>query len=304
MTLFEELKLNLSAEDGELKEREPLKNHCTFKIGGEAEVYFRPANEKSLIKALKTASARGDRITVLGCGSNVLISDSGLKGLTVNIAGGLSDIIYLGDGVIGCSAGVPLTRLCTFALEKELTGLEFAYGIPGSVGGAVYMNAGAYGGEIKNVLLSVRSVARDGSDLGEAPAAELEFSYRNTPFMKNGRIVTAAYFRLQHGERDEILAKMTELMNRRKASQPLEYPSAGSTFKRPESGYAAAYIDECGLKGHAYGGARVSEKHAGFVINTGGATCEDVLCLMDEIKKTVFEKRGVRLTPEVEYLSD
>ncbi len=304
MTLFEELKLNLSAEDGELKEREPLKNHCTFKIGGAAEVYFRPANEKSLIKAIKTTSSRSDKITVLGCGSNVLISDRGLKGLTVNLAGGLTDIIYLGDGVIGCAAGVPLTRLCSFALEKELTGLEFAYGIPGSVGGAVYMNAGAYGGEIKNVLLSVRSIARDGSDLGETPASDLEFSYRNTPFMSNGRIITAAYFQLQHGERDEILSKMTELMNRRKTSQPLEYPSAGSTFKRPENGYAAAHIDECGLKGHSHGGAQVSEKHAGFVINTGNATCEDVLRLMDEIKKTVFEKHGIELTPEVEYLSD
>ncbi len=304
MTLFEELKLNLSAEDGELKEREPLKNHCTFKIGGEAEVYFRPANEKALIKALKTTSSRGDKITVLGCGSNVLISDSGLKGLTVNLAGGLTDIIYLGDGVIGCAAGVPLTRLCSFALEKELTGLEFAYGIPGSVGGAVYMNAGAYGGEIKNALLSVRSVARDGSDLGETPVSNLEFSYRNTPFMSNSRIITAAYFQLKHGGRDEILSKMTELMNKRKTSQPLEYPSAGSTFKRPVNGYAAAHIDECGLKGHSHGGAQVSEKHAGFVINTGNATCEDVLCLMDEIKKTVLEKHGVELFPEVEYLSD
>lgn len=304
MTLYEELKLALSASDGVLKEREPLKNHCSFKIGGEAEVFFRPSNEKALIKALKTVSSRGDRLTVLGCGSNVLISDNGLKGLTVNIAGGLADIIYLGDGVIGCSAGVPLTRLCTFALEKELTGLEFAYGIPGSVGGAVYMNAGAYGGEIRDVLLSVRSVARDGSDLGETPANEMKLSYRNTPFMTNGRIVTAAYFQLRHGERDEILAEMNELMNRRKTSQPLEYPSAGSTFKRPENGYAAAHIDECGLKGHSHGGAQVSTKHAGFVINTGGATCEDVLCLMDEIKKTVLEKHGVELTPEVEYLSD
>ena len=132
----------------------------------------------------------------------------------------------------------------------------------------------------------------------------MKLSYRNTPFMTNGRIVTAAYFQLRHGERDEILAEMNELMNRRKTSQPLEYPSAGSTFKRPENGYAAAHIDECGLKGHSHGGAQVSTKHAGFVINTGGATCEDVLCLMDEIKKTVLEKHGVELTPEVEYLSD
>ena len=304
MTLYDELRTALHGLDADLIENEPLKEHCTFKIGGSAEVFLCPKSEKALIKALEVVSRRGDKLTVLGSGSNVLISDKGLSGLTVKLTGGLTDIIYLGDGVIGCSAGVPLSRLCTFALDKELAGLEFAYGIPGSVGGAVYMNAGAYGGEIKDVLLSVRSVARDGSDLVETPANEMKLSYRNTPFMTNGRIVTAAYFQLRHGERDEILAEMNELMNRRKTSQPLEYPSAGSTFKRPENGYAAAHIDECGLKGHSHGGAQVSTKHAGFVINTGGATCEDVLCLMDEIKKTVLEKHGVELTPEVEYLSD
>lgn len=304
MTLFDELRNNLSVEDGELRENEPLKNHCTFKIGGNAEVFFRPAKEKALIKALKITASRGDRLTVLGCGSNVLIDDGGLKGLTVSLAGGLTDIIYLGDGVIGCSAGVSLSRLCSFALEKELTGLEFAYGIPGSVGGAVYMNAGAYGGEIKDTLLSVRSVSRDGESLTELPAADLPMSYRNTPFMTNGRIVTAAYFQLSEGKRDDILARMTELMNKRKESQPLDLPSAGSTFKRPANGYAAAHIDECGLKGLSCGGAQVSTKHAGFVVNTGNATSEDVLKLMDEVKKTVLEMHGVELVPEVEYLSN
>lgn len=304
MTLYEELKLALHDFDVELLENEPLKKHCTFKIGGNAEVFLCPHGEKALITALKTVARRGDKLTVLGCGSNVLISDDGLSGLTVKIAGGLSDIIYLGDGIIGCSAGVPLSRLCGFALEKELTGLEFAYGIPGSVGGAVYMNAGAYGGEIKDVLMSVRSVSRDGNDLCETRADEMTLSYRSTPFMTDGRIVTAAYFKLKKGSREDILARMTELMNKRKASQPLEYPSAGSTFKRPENGYAAAHIDECGLKGHSHGGAQVSTKHAGFVINTGNATCNDVLALIDEIRTTVLEKHGVELFPEVEYLSN
>lgn len=304
MTLYEELKLALNGCEYELTENEPLKEHCTFKIGGNAEVFLCPHSEKALITALKTAKKRGDRVTVLGCGSNVLVSDNGLSGLTIKIAGGLTDIICLGSGVIACSAGVPLSRLCTFALEKELSGLEFAYGIPGSVGGAVYMNAGAYGGEIKDALMSVRSVAPDGTGLTETPAAEMSLSYRNTPFMTNGRIITAAYFQLKNGSRDEILGKMTELMNKRKASQPLEYPSAGSAFKRPENGYAAAYIDECGLKGYSCGGAQVSVKHAGFVINTGFATSDDVLKLLNEVKEIVREKHGVELTPEIEYLSD
>lgn len=304
MTLYDELRTALHGLDADLIENEPLKEHCTFKIGGSAEVFLCPKSEKALIKALEVVSRRGDKLTVLGSGSNVLISDKGLSGLTVKLTGGLTDIIYLGDGVIGCSAGVPLSRLCTFALDKELAGLEFAYGIPGSVGGAVYMNAGAYGGEMKDVLLSVRSVSKDGTGLLETPASEMDISYRKTPFMTNGRIVTAAYFQLKPGEREDILGRMTELMNKRKASQPLDYPSAGSTFKRPENGYAAAHIDECGLKGLSHGGARVSEKHAGFIINTGNAASDDVLSLINEVKAVVLEKHGVELTPEVEYLSD
>lgn len=304
MTLYDELRTALHGLDADLTENEPLKEHCTFKIGGSAEVFLCPKSEKALIKALEVVSRRGDKLTVLGSGSNVLISDKGLSGLTVKLTGGLTDIIYLGDGVIGCSAGVPLSRLCTFALDKELAGLEFAYGIPGSVGGAVYMNAGAYGGEMKDVLLSVRSVSKDGTGLSETPASEMDISYRKTPFMTNGRIVTAAYFQLKHGEREDILGRMTELMNKRKSSQPLDYPSAGSTFKRPENGYAAAHIDECGLKGLSHGGARVSEKHAGFIINTGNAASDDVLSLINEVKAVVLEKHGVELTPEVEYLSD
>ena len=283
---------------------EPLMNHCAFRIGGASEVLVIPKSEAVLSEILKYADERNISVHILGNGSNVLISDDGLKGITVKLMNGLTDLLYLGDGIIVSGAGVSLTRLCNFAKEKSLTGLEFAYGIPGTVGGAVYMNAGAYNGEIKDVLFSVRSMNMKGTDITEVPASELEISYRNTSFMKNERIITSAFFKLQEGNIEEIQCKMEELMAKRKNSQPLEYPSAGSTFKRPEKGYAAALIDQSGLKGTSVGGAMVSEKHAGFVINYNNASCSDVLALMEIIRNTVFEKHGIELQPEVEILKD
>ncbi len=283
---------------------EPLMNHCAFRIGGASEILAVPKNEKVLTEILKYAKERNVPLHILGNGSNVLIADEGLSGITVKLMGGLCDLLYLGDGIIVSGAGVSLTRLCNFAKEHSLTGLEFAYGIPGSVGGAVYMNAGAYGGEIKNVLYSVRSMNKEGSDITETSAKDIEISYRNTPFMKNDRIITSAFFKLEEGDVQEITAKMEELMSKRKSSQPLDFPSAGSTFKRPATGYAAALIDRSGLKGTSVGGAQVSTKHAGFVINTGGATFKDVTALMEIIKTTVYEKHGIRLEPEVEILKD
>ena len=294
----------IKAYNGELLLDEPLSRHCTFRIGGPGEVVYTPRDEKALTAALAFARDNGVPLHVLGNGSNVLIADEGLKGVTLLLINGLTDLLYLGDGLIACGAGVPLKRLCVFAQEHSLTGLEFAYGIPGSVGGALYMNAGAYGGEIKQVLASVRSVDPRTGEAEETPLSELEYAYRNTTFMKNGRIITAGYFRLLPGDQDAITAKMNELMGRRKASQPLEYPSAGSTFKRPPVGYAAAHIDECGLKGRSVGGAQVSTKHAGFVINTGGATFRDVTELMRVIKDEVQRQHGVTLEPEVEVLRD
>ena len=288
--------------NGELLLDEPLSRHCTFRIGGPGEVVYTPKDEAALKAALLFARKNGVPLHVLGNGSNVLIADEGLKGVTLLLINGLTDLLYLGDGMIACGAGVPLKRLCVFALEHSLTGLEFAYGIPGSVGGALYMNAGAYGGEMKNVLSSVRSVDPQTGEPTETPLSELEYAYRDTTFMRSGRIITAGYFRLEPGDKDEISAKMNELMGKRKASQPLEYPSAGSTFKRPPVGYAAAHIDQCGLKGRRVGGAQVSEKHAGFVINTGGATFKDVTELMRVIQEEVRAQHGVTLTPEVEIL--
>lgn len=283
---------------------EPLSNHCAFRIGGASEILAVPKTEKVLSEILKYAKERSIPLHILGNGSNVLIADEGLSGITVKLMGGLCDLLYLGDGIIVSGAGVSLTRLCNFAKEHSLTGLEFAYGIPGSVGGAVYMNAGAYGGEIKDVLYSVRSMNKEGGDITEEFRKDLDISYRNTSFMKNDRIITSAFFKLEEGDVTEITAKMEELMGKRKNSQPLEFPSAGSTFKRPAIGYAAALIDQSGLKGTTVGGAEVSTKHAGFVINKGGATFKDVTALMEIIKTTVYEKHGIMLEPEVELLKD
>ena len=283
---------------------EPLSNHCAFRIGGASEILAVPKTEKVLSEILKYAKERSIPLHILGNGSNVLIADEGLSGITVKLMGGLCDLLYLGDGIIVSGAGVSLTRLCNFAKEHSLTGLEFAYGIPGSVGGAVYMNAGAYGGEIKDVLYSVRSMNKEGGDITEEFRKDLDISYRNTSFMKNDRIITSAFFKLEEGDVTEITAKMEELMGKRKNSQPLEFPSAGSTFKRPAIGYAAALIDQSGLKGTTVGGAQVSTKHAGFVINKGGATFKDVTALMEIIKTTVYEKHGIMLEPEVELLKD
>lgn len=281
---------------------EPLKNHCTFKIGGNAEILYVPKNEKALIAAVNFSKENNIPFHILGNGSNVLISDDGLKGIVIKLFGGLTDLLYLGDGIIAVGAGVSLTRLCNFALEKSLTGLEFAYGIPGTVGGAVYMNAGAYGGEIKDVLMSVRTFNPETGEVKEEPVQKVSLSYRDTQFMHTGVIITAAYFKLEKGEKEAISARMLELMTKRKTSQPLEFPSAGSTFKRPPNAFAAALIDKCGLKGLTVGGAKVSEKHAGFVINFDNASFDDVITLMDKIKAIVLQEHGIELTPEVEIL--
>lgn len=276
---------------------EPLKNHCSFRIGGKADYLLIPTSEAALLFALRQLREEGIPHLLLGNGSNVLFADEGFRGAVVKLAGGLTALREK-NGLVYCEAGVILSRLCQWALERSLSGLEFAFGIPGSVGGAVYMNAGAYGGEMKDVVVRVRYLTPGGA-IREVPVQEMSFGYRHTAFMSNGGYILGAYFRLPAGDKETIAARMTELLNKRKASQPLEFPSAGSTFKRPSNGYAAAHIEECGLKGFRIGGAQVSRKHAGFVINTGDATCADVRALMAHIQKTVLEQHGVLLEPEV-----
>lgn len=209
----------------------------------------------------------------------------------------------IGEDTIRCFAGVPLVKLCGFALDNGLGGLEFAYGIPGSVGGAVYMNAGAYGGEMKDVLASVTALDINGN-IHEYSADELEMSYRHSRFTDSGEVILSAEFRLQKADKNSIKARMSELMEKRRSKQPLEFPSAGSTFKRPEGAYAAQLIEECGLKGFTVGNAQVSEKHSGFVINRGGASFDDVMAVIAEVKRTVAEKTGYRLECEPIIISE
>lgn len=280
-----------------------MSEYTTFKIGGKARLMITPDTDESLAEVIKECKKYGVKPMVIGNGSNMLISDRGLNTVVINMCRPDCGISYLGDGMIECDAGVTLSKLCNFALEKELTGLEFAFGIPGSAGGAAYMNAGAYGGEMKDVLVSCRHIDSDGN-FGELTGEELKLSYRTSAYEHNGFIITKLLLKLKPGNRDEIKAKMQELLQRRKDKQPLEFPSAGSTFKRPEGYFAGALIEECGLKGATVGGAQVSEKHAGFVINKSGATSADVMNLIRYVQEVVLREKGVMLEPEVRLIEE
>ena len=285
----------------ELHENEPMSAHCSFRIGGPARLMACPSSgteAAALLRLLREADAP---VELMGKGTNLLVADEGLDAVVVRMGEALSGAELLPGGCVRAGAGISLARLAVFAAEAGLSGLEFAHGIPGSLGGAVFMNAGAYGGEMRDVLESAELALPDGT-VAEAPAEELELTYRHSALEGTGRLVTAATVRLTPAEPEAIRERMRELIEKRRASQPLDMPSAGSTFKRPAVGYAAALIDQAGLKGFAIGGAQVSEKHAGFVINRGGATFDDVVQLMEHIQKTVFEKSGVRLEPEVRIL--
>ncbi len=279
----------------------PMSAHTTFRIGGNAALMVTPASDEALAAVIKCCRAEGTEPFILGNGSNMLISDNGLDRVVINMCRPDASVRLAGEDTIECDAGVTMVKVCNFALENNLSGLEFAFGIPGSAGGAAYMNAGAYGGEMKDVLVSCRHIDRDGN-FGTLEGEELGLGYRTSAYEKNGYIITTLTIKLQKGEREEIRAKMFELLQRRKDKQPLEYPSAGSTFKRPEGYFAGALIEECGLKGASVGGAQVSEKHAGFVINRGGATSSDVMNLIKKVQDTVLREKGVLLEPEVRLI--
>ena len=286
----------------EVKYDEPLSQHTTFRVGGNCRAFIELPSERAVIGLIQAANTLGVRYIVLGNGSNVLFDDLGYNGVIFHIGNLMSKIELHEESSIRVSAGAGLNRLCSFAYDNSLTGLEFAYGIPGSVGGAVFMNAGAYGGEIKDVLKTVEVVdCKDGMPY-IFKVSELDMSYRQTSFMKTGMIVLGGVFELKKGSKDEIKARMDELIERRKQKQPLEYPSAGSTFKRPEGKYAGKLIQDSGLRGYTVGGAQVSEKHCGFVINKGGATSKDILTLISHIQDTVLEKTGSYLECEVRYI--
>ena len=280
---------------------EPLSRHTSFRIGGPARRMAFPASAEELIALEEIGRRCGGEPLVLGNGTNVLFADEGLDRLVI-CTGELCALEQTGENELCAGAGLTLARLAVFAQQSGLTGLEFAHGIPGSVGGAVCMNAGAYGGEMKDVLTGAQVwFPEEGVRL--LTTEELDLAYRHSVLTDRPEaVVLSASFRLEPGESETIREKMDELMGRRKASQPLEYPSAGSTFKRPVGYFAGALIEQAGLKGCSVGGAQVSPKHAGFVINTGGATCADVLGLIHHIRRTVLEKDGVLLEPEVRII--
>ncbi|MBR2977602.1 MAG: UDP-N-acetylmuramate dehydrogenase [Oscillospiraceae bacterium] len=281
-----------------IKTEEPLREHTSFRIGGGAAVMVFPKNETELSVCRKLLSEMEIEPLILGAGTNVLAPDEGLQRVVLCLKGALCGIRAVGDTQIEAWAGEQLSRTALFARDHGLSGLEFAHGIPGTVGGGVYMNAGAYGGELKQVVTEVTVMDKMG-ELRTVPCGGETFGYRTSIFEDCGDIIVKATFSLQPGDPKAIGETMRELMERRKASQPLELPSAGSTFKRPKTGYAAAMIDEAGLKGTRVGGAAVSEKHAGFVVNLGGATAADVKALMKQIQETVEKNNGIRLEPEV-----
>lgn len=294
---MEQLKQLLTAAGIAYKENEPLAAHCTFKIGGPARLFVQPTDRAQLCRAVALCKAQGVRYYLLGNGSNILFADEGYNGAVLDVSS-MQDAVEVHGTQLTAGAGVRLSTLCKTALEHGLTGLEFAYGIPGTVGGAVYMNAGAYGGEMKDVLTTVQYLTAEG-EVKEAAAAELDLRYRHSIFEENGGCILSAQFALTPGEPEAIRAKMDELMAKRLDKQPLDKPSAGSTFKRPVGAFAAALIDQCGLRGYRHGGAAVSEKHCGFVVNLGGATCADVLALCEEVRTIVKEKTGYDLEKEI-----
>lgn len=279
---------------------EPLSKHTSFRIGGPAKRMAFPKTAEELVILDGFLREGGVRTIVLGNGTNVLFPDDGLDAVVI-ATGEMKSIRVENGAELVADAGVSLARLATEAWQNGLTGLEFAHGIPGSVGGGVVMNAGAYDGALSDVLVSAEALFSDG--VRTLPACELQLSYRHSIFTEQpDAVALRARFRLRSGDKAAVRARMDELMEKRKASQPLELPSAGSTFKRPQGHFAGRLIEDCGLKGTRIGGAEVSTKHAGFVVNTGGATCADVLALIETIQKTVFDATGVMLEPEVKII--
>lgn len=289
------LSLECSAERGV-----SMKNYTSFKVGGPAELFLSPEDAGQTAKLVRFCEKEDIPVFVLGKGSNVLVSDKGIKG-TVIFTGKQCGITLTDENTVRAQSGASLAQLCSFALENSLSGLEFAYGIPGTVGGAVFMNAGAYGGEMKDVLINSEYVSPDGTS-GELDNEAMQLSYRHSAYEDSGLVITAASVRLTPGDPEQIKNTMHDIISRRRDKQPLEYPSAGSTFKRPEGHFAGTLIEQCGLKGVSVGGAQVSEKHAGFIINRGGATASDILSLIKHVQARVKAQTGVTLETEIRLI--
>ena len=280
--------------------REPLSRHTSFQIGGPAALFCEPQNKRQLARAIAVCRQAGVRYYLLGKGTNILFADEGFDGVVIHIGEVLGNIECNGLSVTA-QAGAALSKVCIAAANEGLSGLEFAYGIPGCVGGAVYMNAGAYGGEIKDVLACATFLDETGAER-TLQAGELQLGYRTSVFEREPWCILSATFTLREDDTGPIRERMADYARRRMEKQPLDMPSAGSTFKRPTGYYAGSLIEGCGLKGCRVGGAEVSSKHAGFVVNVGGATCADVLALIEKVQKTVYDAHGVMLEPEVKII--
>ena len=281
--------------------KEPLSKYTTFKIGGNAAALIIVQNANAMSELIAECTKLFVPNFVIGNGSNLLIDDNGFEGVVFKLEGDFKTIVITDDNTVKCGSGVSLAKLCKFALDHSLSGLEFAWGIPGTVGGAAFMNAGAYGGEMKDVIESSAFIAEDGT-LGTFAADEMNLSYRHSVYSEKKYIITGVTVKLKPDSYESIRSRMDDFMSRRREKQPLEYPSAGSVFKRPEGCYAGGLIQECSLKGFRIGGAEVSEKHAGFIINKGNASCKDVCDLIKHIQDTVFEQKGVRLECEIKKI--
>ncbi len=286
---------------GTVKKDEPMSKHVSFKCGGNAAFFAAPENREQLCSLVGALSENGEKYFVMGNGSNLLVSDSGYDGVVICLGAKFSEIRAVDEEIVA-NAGALLSRIASVALKNSLAGFEFASGIPGSLGGAVVMNAGAYGGEMKDVVVQTEYVSKNG-EIRTFSGDEHGFSYRHSNF-EDGDAVICSRIKLKRGNEAEIRALMNDFNSRRREKQPLEYPSAGSTFKRPEGYFAAKLIDDAGLRGAKCGGAMVSEKHCGFVINYDNATSGDVYNLMQHVEKEVFEKFGVELHPEVRLLGE
>ena len=291
-----------------IKLDEPMSKHTSFRVGGNADAYIIVQNKENLIEVLKIAKEYNLPITIVGNGTNLLVKDNGIRGLVINYASSNFEIIDA-NKVDGCQikvdSGVKNGVLAQFLLKNELTGFEFAAGIPGTIGGAIYMNAGAFGGEIANIVESVTYISLKDLKIYTLKNEQCEFAYRTSIFEQDeDKIILEAIFNFKKGKKEEIAQKMDEFRNKRLSSQPLDKPSAGSTFKRGENFITAKLIDECNLKGYKIGGAQVSEKHAGFIINTGNASAKDIIDLIEYVKTKVYEKFGVEIKPEVRVIGE
>ncbi len=286
------------------KENEPLCRHTTFKIGGNADILILPENINELYKVTKHCLDNNIRFFILGNGSNTVFDDKGYRGAVISLSGGFKDISLISENKMKCGSAAMLVNACTFARDNDLSGLEELYGIPGTVGGAVYMNAGAYGGEIASSIECVEVLEMNSGEIKKFQREECDFGYRKSIFMNDRYIILSAVLKLNISKKAVISEKMNGYMARRREKQPLEFPSAGSVFKRPEGYFAGALIEQCGLKGYNIGGAMVSEKHAGFIVNTGNASCDDVIKLVNYIKKEVKCKFGVELECEIKPIPE